>query len=168
MKTYPLKCTIGELLYVLGNYEKGRFSTVKFTTCSEKKRLRESLNIMSLMVDFLDDGRTEHFDLMDEFVKKNHGTIFSISFDDFLHSQSTCNDQESHPEAVQLMRTIIGQINDLNNKKIVFKQDRIAISYLLRAFHNLPKVYIKSEEGHSLLEDTDAISYARDWISKIN
>ena len=172
---------LGELLYIISNYEKGRIKTTGIWGIKYKKSLLESLEIMSKIIELLaGDKDVSHEEMMPimQFCRKNINIIFSTKTLDITNENSmiclaASKDQckmSSKSEVIFCMREITNRCFDLiANKEKGYK---LQIFYLLMAFHNLPKVYldVKAETlcniGVCPISEEEAIKYAKSYIHK--
>lgn len=171
---------LGEVLYIISNYEKGRIKTVGIWSCRYKKSLRESLEMMSRITELLaDDINVSAKELLPimEFYRRKLNIIFPVcgSFciekDGIKELKVQNNQNVSRKEVTDFMRKILRECFDLLEHK--GRRYKYRISYLLRAFHNLPKVYLDATTetlcniGIPAISEEDAIHYANSYMNKI-
>lgn len=138
---------INELLYIISTYEKGKVDVGNFWRKKHYNLFLESINVIELLLEVL--RCPEHENLTKKilpvitFIDKNTNVIFpeskglallrngGLEFD--LHSEDTVS---SHRDVINQMNIIIQKCKTEKKKKNAF--------YLLMAFHNLPRVFLKS------------------------
>lgn len=139
---------IGEALYRLSVYEKGRCApsniwwTKKYVT-----QLVDSINFMGEMVKALsDENITSHdYEIIRKCVQKKE--IFY--FNEVLLNQckentyflSAHHNLSDYKEVNQLMSNIIEQLKQATQS--LKRKNKYKIWYLLQALHNLPRVYLR-------------------------
>ena len=178
-----IDATLIEILYIISNYEKGRFDTVKRWNSKYIKSIRESMQIMKYIMEMLYNKQyitTKDFLPIIQFYEKNIDVIFPDSKYDikkllvdetvFFSLDFDCGQQVSN-EIIELMLNIIEEcIYYLENKP---QKGKIKISYLLKAFHNLPRAFMKpvSQTLFNLntlpLAPDEALMYAKLYINQI-
>ena len=142
-----------ELLYIISNYEKGRCDTNKTWKKKYAKSLKESIKIMKYILDIMYNKQyvtKKDFLPIFDFCKENNGVIFgNNNFNEKIFIDETVifsldfnlRNRESY-EIINLMHNIIDECIFLLESKE--RKHKIRISYLLKAFHNLPRAFIKS------------------------
>lgn len=142
---------LGETLYRLSVYEKGRCDSSKIRwTKKYVTQLVNSINFMGEMIQSLSDENITSHDY--EIVRKSVENKEMFCFNETLLNQwqennyalSSINNLSSYKEVNQLMSYIIEQLKQtiisLN------KKNKRNIWYLLQALHNLPKVYLNPQQ----------------------
>ena len=173
---------LGELLYIISNYEKGRVKATGIWGPRYKKSLQESLEMMSKIIELLaEDEDVSHEEMRPimEFCRRKINIIFpantldSINKDLMISLTASKNRKlkASKSEVIFYMRKIVKKCFDLLDSKE--RGYKCQISYLLMAFHNLPKVYLDVTAEtlcnigvHSISEE-DAIEYANSYMKKV-
>lgn len=173
---------LGELLYIIANYEKGRIRTTSIWSKQYKDSLKKSIEIMLLIVSFLESNQNITIGDMQpifEYINKNTLVIFphnTIVIEEYTSNSydkvflSICNQEKSFIKIIQYMDRILTKCNILLVNKE--KQYKTKIASLLRTFHNLPKVYLDSTAqtlcniGIKPISEDEAIDYAESYISK--
>ena len=164
-----------ELLYVVSNFEKGRVKSSGIWRRKYVKSLKNSLEIMALLTNLISANKEisqDEFHFLQKFIHENTGVIFPGEGNiNVLFGGK--NDFGSLPNAfedtIKLMNGIISEIKNLLCARN--ENYKIKISYLLRAFHNLPKVFIDPNEGKVFNLDIqsiphqEAIQYAFSYLS---
>ena len=153
-----------EYLYILSNYEKGKFATSSHFSILKRHRLKESIRMMSLMVCVL-EGTDCSKNELDAFIQRNCGRIFPVDCD--------CSESSEYPftstagiEVVGLMKVILNELKSILDKTWITKKDKIKVAYLLRAFHNLPRSFFNLS-SKLYLDCESAMQYAKDWLRRI-
>jgi len=172
---------LGELLYIISNYEKGRLKTTGIWSRRYINSLRESLEMMGRITELLaedtDVSQEEIMPIM-EFYRQNLNIIFPASEsawigEDGLKELEVKKDQSQtagREEVICHMRKILSECFDLLERK--GRRYKYRLFYLLMAFHNLPKVYLDATAetlcniGISAISEEDAIKHANSYMKK--
>ena len=177
------EAVLGELLYVISNYEKGRIKTRAVWNKSYKNSLRKSIEIMQKATSFMKDNRditVEEMQPILEFYKKNSLVIFPDSTEIIYEQVTNINDvvfceqdgkEKLNLEIIEYMETILERCN----KALISREKhyKYKISCLLKAFHNLPKVFLNPATqtlgniGIQPISEKEAIDYAKSYIDKM-
>ena len=142
--------TLGELLYIVSNYEKGRIKSFGLWHKKYVESLQNSLDIMIILTDLIDRGKNISEDEMlqlQKFIWKNRGTIFpnKINFSPlFMDDNDVSLSSNNYKEVLKLISDIIFEIQTL--LEVRTKKYKIKISYLLKALHNLPRVFLNPND----------------------
>ena len=153
--------SFASVLYCLVTYEKGRLVTSKSTFISEKKRLSESVEMMSMLLCGI-ECRECSTEKINDFISKNQGKIFPDNC--YLCSTNmSMNITKKQRGIISLMRYILSEIKAILSKNRIKKNELQEISYLLRAFHNLPRAFF-SCSSNLYLSYNDALKNANDWL----
>ena len=166
---------LAEMLYVVSNFEKSRVKSSGFWNRKYVKSLEESLEVMTLLTNMIansEDISKDKISFLQNFIYKNTGIIFSNVLDNNILFEEE-NDfiflLNNSQNVIKLMDGIIFEIKSLLCAKS--KKYKLKISYLLRAFHNLPKVFIlrQSDKLFSFdiqpIDCQEAIQYANSYLS---
>ncbi len=171
------KSAFAELLYVVSNFEKGRVKSSGIWNKKYVKSLESSIEIMTLLTNLISGNKEisqNEIHFLQDFIHKNKGIIFNnegnidVIFDDKNDFIPSSNDFE---EPIKLMNYIIIEIKNLLRTKS--KNYKIKISYLLKAFHNLPKVFLDPKDTRVFnldihpIDQQEAVQYAFSYISII-
>jgi len=166
---------IAELLYIVSNFEKGRVKSCGVWKRKYVKSLKCSLEIMTLLTNLISSNKEisqDEISCLQRFICENNGIIFSCKGNiDALSDDN--NDSKFSPhnfeDVINLMNDIILEIKTLLCAKP--KNYKTKISYLLRAFHNLPRVFLDSSgvkvfelDAHSI-SGQEAIQCAISYLS---
>ena len=164
-----------ELLYVVSNFEKGRVKSSGVWRRKYVNSLKKSLEIMALLTNLISENKEISQDEMrslQEFIHENKGVIFSGAgnidalLDDKNDVGFLSNDFE---DVIKLMNDILLEIKNLLSIKS--KNYKSKIAYLLRAFHNLPKVFLDPNDTTVFnlniqpIARQEAIQYAGSYLS---
>lgn len=164
-----------ELLYVVSNFEKGRVKSSGIWNRKYVQSLKKSLEIMELLTNLISANKEisqEEIRFLQGFIHENNGVIFSgegninALFGDKNDFVFLSNDFE---DVIKLMKDIILEIKNLLCTKS--KNYKTKISYLLRAFHNLPKVFLDPNDAKVFnldiqpIAQQEAIQYAFSYLS---
>lgn len=164
-----------ELLYVVSNFEKGRVKSSGFWSRKYVESLKSSIEIMALLTNLISTNKAISQDQMRflcKFIHVNNGIIFSNEGNTkiLLNEDDECAfSSDDYENVTKLMNDIILEIQYLLSVKN--ENYKTKISYLLRAFHNLPRVFLVS--NHATVFDLDiqpitqqeAIQYAFSYLS---
>lgn len=174
---------LGELLYIISNYEKGRIKTTGIWRKQYKNSLKKSLEIMQLLVYFLKTNKNitiEEMQPIFDYYKQNTYKIFpqsTIVFDDYISNETNIflntvyKEKNASLRVVEYMESILKKCDTLLVDKD--RQYKMKVSSLIKAFHNLPKVYLDPTVktlcniGIQPISEDEAIDYAESYISKI-
>ena len=166
---------LGELLYIIANYEKGRIKSRGFWTKKYTISLNESLCCMSNILDLMKNPKNiqqSKLLTIKEFCYKNELIIFpqgDLSRLDNVANQLGANNlSDKDAEIICKMNSIVDKcIVLLREKNTGYKEQ---LSCLLKAFHNLPKVFIDYSKqtvyniNTNSLKAPDALLYASSYI----
>lgn len=170
---------LGELLYIVSNFEKGRFKTNIFWSRGYKISLRESLFFMLTIVQLmkndicLDDSTRG--DIID-FYKNNTNIIFCQSnlevaeFTDILTKLYMRPPTDEQRCVIGLMYKILNECITLQSRSILNHKHKKQLSLLLKSLHNLPRVFFNSSKQTlcnsyvSALQPSEAISFALSYL----
>lgn len=156
---------LGEALYRLSVYEKGRCTPGKLWW--KKKyvtQLVNSIGFMSEMIQSLSDENitSRDYEMVKKIVENKELFYFNETLLNQLkennYSLSSIHNLSSYKEVNQLMSSIIEQLN--YTVKSLNKKNKQKIWYLLQALHNLPKVYLRSQQELMLDYPSSPISCA--------
>ena len=166
---------LGELLYIISNYEKGRVKTSIFWSRKYIVSLNESLYCMSIILQLMKNPikiQQSMLQPIKEFCEKNEFIIFPkgdlTRLDDIVNELEVDNIGDDDFEIIYYMCRMVDEcIIVLGEKNKGYKK---RVSCLLKAFHNLPKVFLnRSKEtvysvtAKSILAQ-DALLYASSYI----
>ena len=167
-----------ELLYIVSSYEKGRVKTSGLWKRKYVESLKKSLEIMSLITNIISSNKEishNEMSCLKEFIYKNEGIMFiGISNVEVLFDKknSIVFSPNDFKNTIVLMKCIIFEIKKLLCTKQ--KNYKSQISYLLRAFHNLPKVFLVSNYSSIFnleiqpIDEKVAFEYANSYLIHIN
>ena len=163
----------GNLLYRLSNFEKARCDPKKSWGKSYKNSLYASLRLMDKIIKTIFIDRI-HLSEQDELQMIEEVTsIVNCEKDVYLNENTNVNlsipsdTVQQYDEVNQLMVKIITQAISCLQKSN--KRNRMAIWYLLHAFHNLPRVYSNSLTDNSTpISPQEALEYAYSDLEHIN
>lgn len=166
---------LAELLYVISNFEKGRVKSSGIWKRKYVKSLKNSVEIMSLLTNLISENREisqDEISFLQCFIRENNDVIF-LDEENLISLFCEKNNLDFSPnefeDITRLMNDIIFEIKNLLLTKE--KCYKTKISYLLRAFHNLPKVFLDlSDEKvfeHEIqpIAKQEAIEYALSYLS---
>ncbi len=142
--------TLGELLYIISNFEKGRIKPFGIWNQKYKKSFNKSLEIICLLVKLISTDTIiskDEFKCLQDFICQNVGIIFvqETDYENLFDEMRTFNYKlTGYDEIMKLMRDIVYEIQKLLISKP--NKYKIKILYLLGAFHNLPKVFLNPKE----------------------
>lgn len=151
-------------LYILSNYEKGRLSVSRPIFLKEKKRLRTSIGVMSMILCGL-EGNNCPIEKINEFIDNNRGKIFP---DDFSRCEVivSADYSEKQRDVLGLMQRLLYKMQSVLSKFLLGKSERQELFYLLHAFHNLPRALLSCSS--KLYESSDdVLRYADEWLAEI-
>ena len=142
---------LGELLYVISRYEKGRITTSKVWRKKYIFSLKDALQTMEILVSLLKTDQeitVERMLPVIDYCKRNIHKMFpepsvdlDVCFEDVsaVLFQKVAKNSENDT-VIDLMENIVTECRALIERRP--KNYKIQLSYLLRAFHNLPKVFL--------------------------
>ena len=141
----------GEALYRLSVYEKGRCTPSKIRwTQKYVTQLVSSINLMDEMVESLFDGNitSRDYEIVSKCIERKEIFCFNEvllnQWEENNYSLSSIHNLLPYKEVNQLMGNIIEQLKQAVNS--LNKKNKEKIWYLLQALHNLPKVYLNSQQ----------------------
>ena len=174
---------LGELLYIISNYEKGKIKTDRIWGRHYINSLRNSIYIMNKIINLMKQnqpitGKDMYFLL--DFIENNTDVILTNSADLKLTIKSDsnnlfkclCTDGMSNDDLLELMSKILCECSNLLTSKPKNYKKRIA--YLLMAFHNIPRAYLDTKNnalfngGAIPLSKEDAKKYADYYMELYN
>ena len=164
---------INEILYIISTYEKGKIRCEKPWKRKDRKLFLESLHIMELIVDFLSSPKKQESTAKElfilDFIDKKTNTIFPESetlnnLKSNLHMLNFSRKDivSEQDKVIELMQIIIKRCKNEKKTKTVF--------CLLMAFHNLPRVFFKSNPTPLFkccvpsLASEEALKLAQIWL----
>lgn len=170
---------IGELLYVISNYEKGRITTSKIWTRKYMESLEHSLEVMRILLLLLETDcslTSEEMYPVFHYLRENchkfwsgdGQTIDIINCPSNITFWATNDVNQDYRVVIDMMKKINTQCvflvrqNGRNRKKQLY--------FLLHALHNLPKVFLNPQEqtlfnlGIHPISTENAIQYAKSYI----
>ena len=173
---------LGELLYIISNYEKGRIKTTGIWSKQYKNSLKKSIEIMQLLIYFLKTNENitvEEMQPIFDYYKQNIHKIFpqsAIALEDYISNDTNIflntvyKEENVSLRVVEYMESILKRCDTL----LVDKEEnyKVEISLLIKAFHNLPKVYLNPTAqtlcniGIHPISENEAIDYVQSYISK--
>lgn len=173
MKIYAI---LGELLYIISNYEKGRIKTYGFWSKKYTISLNESLYCMSIILYLMKNPmniQQPNLLSIKEFCKKNEFVIFPpgdiTRLDDIVEELQTDIITEEASNIIYKMSSIIDEcILLLREKRTGYKNQ---LSCLIKAFHNLPRVFLDRSTltvyniNAKSIQPQDALLYASSYIN---
>ena len=152
----------GELLYIISNYEKGRINTRGFWKKKYIDSLNESLNCMSTIVQLMKSpSNIEQPMLLSiiHFCDRNICIIFpkaNLKQLDYITMEFRSNfPHDEYADIINLMDRMITECIALLKRKNHGYKNRL--SCLLKAFHNLPKVFLDSSKQTLFNINTNSI-----------
>lgn len=166
---------LGELLYIISNYEKGRIKTRGFWTKKYTVSLNESLYCMSIILHLMRNPMSiQQSKLLSikEFCKKNELIIFPqgdpTRLDDIVNELQIDNLSDEDASIIYKMNSIVDEcIVLLRGKRTGYKE---RLSCLIKAFHNLPRVFLDCSKqtvyniNAKSIQAQDALLYASSYI----
>lgn len=169
---------IGEALYILSVYVKGGVPAKIWWRKKYIDWLKNSINFMDEMIQSLSDKNITSRDY--EIVKRIIEGEGIFRFNEPLleqwkennYSLSPIKNLSSYEEVNQQMSSIIEQLN--HTVKSMNKKNKQKMWYLLQALHNLPKVYLRSQQesmfGHPFppISCAVALKCAQDYLKMID
>ena len=172
--------SLNELLYIVSNYEKGRIKTSGFWSNKYRRSLYDSLRFMDDVINLLLNPKKadkEVADFIYFFITKNTMIIFPQSdlhinqVYDMIMQLSLCQLNTADRIVLYQMKNIVSDcICLINDKKTGYKT---YISYLLKALHNFPRVFMTSSK-HTLygihvgcITAEEAMKYASSYLRAI-
>ena len=176
--------TIGELLYIISNYEKGRIKTSGIWSTHYTTSLMDSFQIIIALISMLESNRSISVEEMSPFwdyYQKNTNifpTSETLNIDGVYRntSRTTLMDESYYSNnsmaVLQMMKQIALKCNLLISNKS--KDYKVHLSLLLRAFHNLPKVFLDPSKptlfniGVQSISEEEALQYALFYLQKTN
>lgn len=151
-------------LYILSNYEKGRLSVSRPIFLKEKKRLRTSIGVMSMILCGL-EGNNCPIEKINEFIDNNRGKNFPDHFSRYEVIVSA-DYSEKQRDVLGLMQRLLYKMQSILSKFLLGKSERQELFYLLHAFHNLPRALLSCSS--KLYESSDdVLGYADEWLAEI-
>ena len=167
---------LGELLYIISNYEKGRMKTYGFWSKKYTISLNESLYCMSIILCLMRnpmDVQQPKLLSIKEFCKKNEFVIFpqgdTTRLDDIANESQTDIIAEEDANIIHKMSSIIDECILLLREKSTGYKKRL--SCLIKAFHNLPRVFLDCSKqtvyniNAKSIRTQDALFYASSYIN---
>lgn len=148
-------------LYSLSNYEKGRLCTSKLLSAQEKKRLKASVEMMSMILCVL-ERKNSQIEKINVFIDNNRGKIFPIDCD-FGETILSTDYSEKQIEILNLMSNLLHSMKSILSKFWVKKSRLYKLYCLLHAFHNLPKAFFDSSSELYMSSD-EVLQYANEWL----
>lgn len=163
-----------ELLYVVSNFEKGRIKSSGIWKRKYVKALKNSLEIMVLLTHLISTNKEisqDEIRFLQGFIHQNNGVIFSgegninALIDNKKEFGFSSHDFEN---VIKMMNDIILEIQNLLSTKT--KKYKTKISYLLKAFHNLPRAFLDPNDatvfnlGFQPISPKDAIEYSCSYL----
>ncbi len=170
---------LGELLYIVSNFEKGRFKTNKIWNIRYKTSLRESLFFMLKIVQIIKkDIHLSDTTIGDisHFYKKNINIIFCKNSFDIDELTSVLKNLYIPPLedekicVIVLMEKILNECITLHSKSFLNYKRKQELSLLLKSLHNLPRVFFNTSKQIlcdsyvSALQPSEAISFALTYL----
>lgn len=166
---------LGELLYIISNYEKGRIKSRGLWNIKYMNSLNESLSCMSIILKIIEKPNEDHsakLFYIKEFCKKNEFVIFPTGDLHLLdHIAKTSHEEDLDDEDVNIvyiMKRIIDECIILLQTKS--KGYKLRLATLLKSFHNLPRVFLNRSPKKIYNINTkpittrDALLYASSYI----
>lgn len=170
---------LGELLYIISNYEKGRIRTRGFWTRKYTVSLKESLYCMSIILHLMESPtniQRSKLLYIKEFCRKNELVIFPqgdlTRLDNIITDLQIYNLSDEYASVICKMNNIIDECFVLLRKKSPGYKERL--SCLIKAFHNLPRVFIDHSKqtvyniNTILIQPQEALLYASSYIERYN
>lgn len=152
-------------LYSLSNFEKGRLCSSKPISPWEKKRLKASVEMMSMILCGL-ECKDFPVEKINTFIDANRGKIFPIDCD-YCETNVCMDYSEKQREVLELMSSLLFNMKSILSKARIQKNELQELSYLLHAFHNLPRALFSCSSKLYMSSD-DAVQYANEWIFRMN
>ena len=172
---------LGELLYIVSNFEKGRYKTEGLWSIRYKTSLRESLFFMLTIVQLIKKDICFSESTRGAivcFYKKNINIIFHHSnfnidvFADVLEKTYICSLADEQSCVIGLMEKILYKCIELQNMRFLKHKQKRELSLLLKSLHNLPRAFFDPSK-HALcdayvsaLQPREAISFATSYLLK--
>jgi hypothetical protein len=173
--TMNIYAVLGELLYIISNYEKGRIRTRGFWTRKYTVSLNESLYCMSIILQLMRTPTNipqSKLLSIKEFCKKNEFVVFPrgdlTRLDDIVNVLQIDNLSDENDCIICKMNSIVNECIMLLKGKSKGYKDRL--SCLIKAFHNLPRVFLDCSKqtvyniNAKSIQAQDALLYASSYI----
>lgn len=170
MKNYQIFSLIA---YMISNYEKGRIKSTSFWSKKYIASLDESIKILILLVDLISNNKdvsNDNISKLQNYIDNNYATVFNnkLILVDYIKPNDNTFVVDDYTQIIDLMYTILYKIKTLlycrpNKYKFV-------ISYLLKSFHNLPRVFFPQDTRVFLgihissISPSDALLYANSYF----
>lgn len=144
------QCFFGEAIYRLSVYEKGKYDPNKMWQKRNVLLLANSIDFMNELIHSIsDENITPHdYEVVKKCLVKQKPFCFNaLLLDQWAktgYSLSSIKDLSAYKEINQLMSDIVARLDQI--LRHLNRQNRQEIWYLLQALHNLPRVYLRSEQ----------------------
>lgn len=170
---------LGELLYVISNYEKAAICSLHWWKRKRIKRTKNSLRIMTDIVNYLDSypkmnsNNELHSKIICYFEEQGQIIVSNEAFEKIKYNLKN-NDfnsvrQTNNQNIENQMKYIIQRLNNVQHWEFR-KKAKNEMSAYLYAFHNLPKALISNTHdtilGVTPVFENEAIEYSIYWLNK--
>lgn len=165
---------LGSLLYVVSNYEKGHILNKSLWTRHYINSINESVEVMARIVSCLSNAyisRTE-LDSFSSFFNKRKGNMISVYYSLPIFDHVELRLTKDQKMLLTFMNNILHEITiELCFKKKNYKKN---VSYLLKAFHNLPRCLMNEKVNQELeipispISYQEAFEYANSYLRVVN
>ena len=160
-----------ELLYLISNFEKGRVKSSGIWGRKYVNSFKKSLDIMSLLLNLMSRTRKitqDDIHILKHFMQKNDGVIFNCDYKEsslVFDNNDLDYTSKEYRNVINMMNEIIFEINNLLCTRPT--NYKLKISYLLRALHNLPRVFLNpnySKISISPIAPSEALEAANSYL----
>lgn len=171
---------LGEILYIISSYEKGRVKSTGIWSSKYYRTLKESLKMMNYILVLMknsNDITMQELIPIIKFYEKNVHVIFPLCNLNLVRyvertEKPILVKEELHSEKKREIILFMEKIVEKCSLLLVSKEKNYKqkIACLLRALHNLPKVFLDTNEetffsiGIPPIEDDEALQYALSYI----
>ena len=166
---------LGELIYIISNYEKGRIRARGFWSGNYVASLNESVYCMCAIIKLMQTPTNiQESELLyiKSFCKKKEGIIFPKG--DITLLDNIANEVKTDSISAEYMDVIL-KMNSIVKECIVLLRERKRgykerLSCLIKAFHNFPRVFIDNSKqtvysiNAKSIQVQDALLYASSYV----
>lgn len=166
---------LGEILYIVSTYEKGRIKTCGFWTKKYLISLSDSLYCMSIIIHCMKnpmDIQQSELLSIKNFCKKNECVIFPQTnltrLDNIFNELQVGNLSDEDAFVIHKMNLIVDECIMLLRRKTGGNKKRL--SCLIKALHNLPRVFLDCTKqtvyniNAKRIQAEDALLYSSGYI----
>lgn len=170
MKNYQIFSLIA---YMISNYEKGRIKSTSFWPKNYITSLYESIEILILLVDLISKNKdisNDNLSKLQNYIDNHYATVFNnkLILVDYIEPNDNTFIVDDYAQIIDLMYTILYKIKTLLYSRP--NKYKFVISYLLKSFHNLPRVFFPQDTQDFLgihissISPSDALIYANSYF----